>query len=479
MGREKLSKWFPQLFQIADDIVLKNVVASSEEWQIYTTIVGSRVLVCTAELYGRWCEDGLLDEWAFGEIEFRELKYRYLPSDSHHVLSPVSSGLPILSVPIAEAFAVSLRETRRMGLNVPIHDGIFVERLSKLLPGYTLTQQVDDEVVLGCWLSRGLQVSIHSGRKFYSATGWLTQQEREKIVASAGLTCDESVLRGHEKGRETFNPSVLVSVKSPLQEAPSSGAKGFELVGREYLSSFFRDHIIDIVNNPDQYALMGIPFPAPIILHGPPGTGKTYAVQKLTDFLGWPLYEISSSSIGSPFIHETSKRIAKMFEEAIENSPAVIVIDEMDAYLGQRDAGEGKHSIEEISEFLRLIPVARERNVLIIGMTNRLDSIDPAILRKGRFDQIIFVDVASVEEIRSLLEDSIKKLPVEGKIDTTDLSKKLHGRPLSDISFLLREAGRLAAKDRSSSIDASHFDEALRFVISGSGESDSRRIGFI
>ena len=126
MGREKLSKWFPQLFQIADDIVLKNVVASSEEWQIYTTIVGSRVLVCTAELYGRWCEDGFLDEWAFGEIEFRELKYRYLPSDSHHVLSPVSSGLPILSVPIAEAFAVSLRETRRMGLNVPIHDGIFV-----------------------------------------------------------------------------------------------------------------------------------------------------------------------------------------------------------------------------------------------------------------------------------------------------------------------------------------------------------------
>ena len=90
------------------------------------------------------------------------------------------------------------------------------------------------------------------------------------------------------------------------------------------------------------------------------------------EFLGWPLYSIDSSSVASPFIHETGRKVALVFEEAIEHAPSVLTIDEMEAFLADRDLGLGSshHRVEEVAEFLRQIPAAVKKGVLIIGMTN-------------------------------------------------------------------------------------------------------------
>jgi SpoVK/Ycf46/Vps4 family AAA+-type ATPase len=150
---------------------------------------------------------------------------------------------------------------------------------------------------------------------------------------------------------------------------------------------------------------LGVDFPSAVVLHGPPGCGKTFAIEKLIEFLGWPNYQIDASSVGSPYIHETSRKVAAVFEKAINNAPSVLVIDEMESFLADRESGAGssQHRVEEVAEFLRRIPEAVQQHVLIVAMTNRIEMIDPAILRRGRFDHIIEVGPASEEEVKSLL----------------------------------------------------------------------------
>lgn len=102
---------------------------------------------------------------------------------------------------------------------------------------------------------------------------------------------------------------------------------------------------------------MGIGFPAAIVLHGPPGCGKTFAVDRLSEFFGWPTYHIDSGTIGSPYIHDTSRKIAEVFETAISNAPSMLIIDEMEAFLTERGSSKlsGQHHLEEVAEFLSCI----------------------------------------------------------------------------------------------------------------------------
>jgi SpoVK/Ycf46/Vps4 family AAA+-type ATPase len=200
----------------------------------------------------------------------------------------------------------------------------------------------------------------------------------------------------------------------------------------------------------------------------------------LVDFLGWPSYQIDASSVASPYIHETSKKVAEVFDKAMENAPSVLVIDEMEAFLADREMGSGHHRVEEVAEFLRRIPEAAKNDVLIVAMTNRVDMIDPAILRRGRFDHVIKVDYASEIEVLSLLEKLLSSLPKADDVDAIPFAKELAGRPLSDVAFVVREAARLAARSGKNRLDQSSLLAALSSAPAREREGQTqRRIGFI
>ena len=151
----------------------------------------------------------------------------------------------------------------------------------------------------------------------------------------------------------------------------------------------------------------------------------------------------------------------------------------MEAFLSSRENGVGSAytaHLEEVGEFLRRIPNAAENHVLLFGMTNMKDSIDTAILRRGRFDHIVEVEMPSKEEVLCVLESLLKDLPTQGDLKLESLAAMLQGRPLSDVAFVVSEAGKMSVRAGKGAIDAKILDEACR-SLTGSGKKRTK-IGF-
>jgi dephospho-CoA kinase len=352
-----------------------------------------------------------------------------------------------------------------------------VEKISRLLPTYLLGPETPAELVAGFWLTGGIEISASSFRRMRQAMGWLAPTDLKEVIEAAGFAVSEVVPSSRKREATRQLGETGAEAGKPAED---SGGKVFELPGRPVLAAFFNEHVVDIVNHRERYKALGIDFPSAVILHGPPGCGKTFAVERLIDFLGWPSFQVDAASVASPYIHETSKKVAEVFDKAMQNAPSVIVIDEMEAFLADREMGSGHHRVEEMAEFLRRIPEAVQYEVLVIGMTNRIEMIDPAILRRGRFDHVIEVSHASEAEILALVATLLTKLPTAHDVDGRTLARELNGRPLSDVAFVIREGARLAARGGNDRIEQKHLIAALKASPARSGDGDQeRRIGFV
>ncbi len=423
--------WFPINYELISGIFLQKIEYSDEDWQIILCKSKLHILVANVKLFNYWNTLNILSDDSWQHISFAGQDYYLLISGDHLQLSPINTNHNTITLNDGISFAIALRETRKIIPSISLEKSIFVERYSRLLPipnDDILNDNRDDEI-LGQWLTCGVKISAFSTRRILQVIPYMTENELQHVIKEADLTLSS-------------NNSGIVR-ESPTKQK----SKFFTLPGRIQLETFFREHIIDIIENADEYKNMGIEFPSAFILQGPPGCGKTYAVEQLLAYLDWPSYHLDSGTVGSPYIHETSKKVSELFDKAIENSPSVLVIDEMESFLTSRfntnmSAG---HHIEEVAEFLRKIPDAVKHHVLVVGMTNMIDSIDPAILRRGRFDYIIEVGMPSSEEISQVIRHSLEKIPHEDSIDIDELSKKLQGHPMSDVSFCIKEAARLTA----------------------------------
>jgi tetratricopeptide (TPR) repeat protein len=290
-----------------------------------------------------------------------------------------------------------------------------------------------------------------------------TKSDFEEAFYYRGLAHEQ--LGEYDLAQQDFARAPNLRTKpAPPAEAPKPALNrkdGFSLPGRAELEKFFREQVIEVIANAEQYQRFGIGFPPPFALYGPPGGGKTFAVNALVDYLGWPSFTISSETVGSIYIHETSKKIAEIFAEARKKTPAVVVIDEMDAFLATRD-NLNQYRVEEVSECLREIQTAQKDRILVIGMTNRIEAIDPAVLRRGRFDHKLEVSMASPPEIKAVLEHLLAQLPIQPGLHLEHFVHALSEHPLSDVAFLVREAGRLAARSGKGQIDDFTLGQALK-----------------
>ena len=474
-----LDSWMPVGFSTPDGEKVKLALQEGVDWQIYESQSGSRILVAKEGLANRWFESGLANSIQFKKFEFGGDSYFEYSSPKDYALNNLANSVSPQNKNEALSFASALKGTRELDADCFLHDAIYVERLSRLLPTFTISPAVPDDVIFGTWLTGGVPVSVESFRRLRTLMGWLGASSLQEVVISGGFKVSEKVVGTKAKPKAVAKEETT-DVNEVLEKA--EGPKQFKLAGRPELELFINEHVVDIIENEARYKALGIEFPSAIILHGPPGCGKTFAVERLVDYLGWPSFQVEASSVASPYIHETSKKVAEVFETAMKNSPSVLVIDEMEAFLADRQSGAGSssHRIEEVAEFLRRIPEAIKNHVLIIAMTNRIEMIDPAILRRGRFDHIVKVDMASEIEVCALLKKLISELPCEEDVNVELLAGKLAGRPLSDVAFAVREGARLAARAGNNKIDQKNLMQALGMTPSRDKEDgSSRKIGFL
>ena len=469
-----MMQWLPRGFSLSDDKRIKKVISSSENWQIYSTNQDTYVLAVTTALYETWLKDYSLPDGIFHEIESNE-KYQVFCSKGDYLISSLENGPFPDSFGQVEAFSIAFNTTVKLFPDVDLKDAVYIEEYSLILPGTQSEEASAKDYVYGKWLTGGINISANSFERISKIMSWIPPIVLCKSFRMAGfdvsipLTNDNNITELIEVNNDeeiTDKPDVIQTIDS-----------SFRLIGRPDLEAFFNDNIIDIVLNQEKYKRMGISFPGATILHGAPGCGKTYAVERLAEYLGWKRFDIDSSTIASSYIHDTSKKISEVFSEAIKAAPSILVIDEMEAFLSNRNmsTASGTHHIEEVAEFLRKIPEAISHGVLVFAMTNMIDMIDPAILRRGRFDHIIEVKMASKEEIAAYLTAKFEELPVAEDASIDYIAESLDGHPFSDVTYILREAGKLAVKSGKDFIDKECFDKALSTLPQ---KEEKRKIGF-
>ena len=451
-----IESWFPKSYKINENTILKRVIFSGDNWQIYRANDEQNIIIIKEKLSNYWFNLTPLKH-NFKELKLENETLYYFVSSDEYLLIPLNSksknqsSNKIISYEDALAFAKSLSRTRSLGIKESFENSIYIEKLCLILPLLDSSDNTDDKLLLGSFLSGGVNLSVDNKNEVRQLMYEISKEEFDEILKAANLEVND--LKTKTKERNITNDISNNSADNDKIK------QEFSLPGRIELEKFFKDYIIDIVENQEYYKPMGIDFPSAFILQGPSGCGKTYAVEKLTEYLEWPCYFIDSGTIGSSFIHETSKKISQVFDEAIMSAPSVIVIDEMESFLSSRDSIHANR-MEEVGEFLRRIPEAKSKQVLVIAMTNMIGTIDPAIKRKGRFDNIIEVGLPTAQEIEMVIDHFLKDKPHEN-IDSKDLSKKLVDYSLADVNYVMRESARITAKNHLTSISQSTISNVI------------------
>lgn len=236
------------------------------------------------------------------------------------------------------------------------------------------------------------------------------------------------------------------------------------------------EDIIGFIKNPSQYTNLGARMPKGLLFYGPPGTGKTLMAKAIAGEADVPFYAVSGSDFVQMYVGVGASRIRSLFGKAKKHEKAVIFIDEIDA-IGKKRARNSSASNDERDQTLNALLTEMSgfndnQGIVVIGATNRLDTLDEALLRPGRFDRQIEIGLPDVNSRRKILELHAKNKPLSDNVDLDSLAKSTVGFSGAMLENLLNEAAIIAANAQNPVITYEHVDKAFYTVLAGAPKTD-------
>ena len=230
--------------------------------------------------------------------------------------------------------------------------------------------------------------------------------------------------------------------------------------------------IVDFLKNPDKYTSLGGKIPKGALLVGPPGTGKTLLAKAVAGEAKVPFFSLSGSDFVEMFVGVGASRVRDLFKQAKDKSPAIIFIDEIDAIGRARGKNNFSGSNDERENTLNQLLTEMDgfgtnTNVIVLAATNRADVLDKALMRAGRFDRQIYVDLPDVRERKEIFEVHLRPIKKDENLDTDFLSKQTPGFSGADIANVCNEAALIAARNGKKSVGKQDFLDAVDRIVGG------------
>jgi cell division protease FtsH len=348
--------------------------------------------------------------------------------------------------------SAELRDGGRLTYTVPDID-LFVNQIEPLVAAYN-TAHPEDKIVFDYvqqwqnsqWL-RALPYLLLSGL----GVAWLA-------VGRGRLT------------KKTGSMTSFGNIKAETASGIRSRKTFADVAGADEEKEELRE-IVEFLKEPQRYNSLGARIPKGVLLVGPPGTGKTLIAKAVSGEAGVPFFSISGSDFVEMYVGVGASRVRSLFEKAKKVAPCIIFIDEIDAVGRQRGAGTGGGNDEREQTLNQLLVemdgFGANTGVIVIAATNRVDILDPALLRPGRFDRQVYVGVPDIKGREAVLKVHARNKPFSADVDFSEIAKETAGFTGADLENLLNEAAILAAKRGSSVIGMAEIEESVVKVMAG------------
>jgi transitional endoplasmic reticulum ATPase len=263
----------------------------------------------------------------------------------------------------------------------------------------------------------------------------------EISVMILGNSMDFKITKTNPKGVVKIDRTTILNISTETSVDRKVRVTYEEVGGLRREIKAMREIVELPLKHPELFARLGVEPHSGILLYGPPGCGKTLLAKVIASESEANMFPINGPEIMNKYYGETEAKLRDIFKEAKDNSPSIIFIDEIDAIAPKREEAYGDVEKRVVAQLLALMDGLNDRgNVIVLGATNRPDSVDPALRRPGRFDREFEISVPNEDGRLEILEIHTRGMPISDDIDLKDLSSELHGYTGADIKSLCREA---------------------------------------
>jgi len=329
----------------------------------------------------------------------------------------------------------------RMNANVSIGDTVRITRVEEVIPAEAVVLAPPED------LPKNIPQVDPSGILHYLID--FPVSLGDSVPVTIGIPFVQPQIVAYKVIEVEPPDAVIISQKTEINisDKPISGFEGISQITYEDIGGLrdelqrLRETIELPMRHPELFSRLGIEPPKGVLLFGPPGTGKTLIAKAVANESGAHFIPIAGPEVISKYYGESEQRLREVFEEAAENAPAIIFIDELDSITPKREEVTGEVERRVVAQLLTMMDGLEERGqVVVIGATNRLDAIDPALRRPGRFDREIEIGVPIASDREEILKIHTRGMPLDEDVSLEELSERTHGYTGADIAALAREA---------------------------------------